>query len=157
MQRRDHGGLPRSELVRRYTLPTLFGIAMAAIAYAVSLPLLFWMAPVIAGLFSVHSDGTPVVRDFSRIQIVDHPEQTAPPDVFFRANELADGSDHVVVPPLIELGDDHELLEDHWRICPTTNSAFAVRSIHISPSRARWRDLRGGPELSHDARGNGSS
>src|SRR3981189_1679665 len=50
VQRRDDGGLPRSELIRRYTFPTLFGIAMAAIAYAVSLPLLFWMAPVIAGL-----------------------------------------------------------------------------------------------------------
>jgi membrane glycosyltransferase len=35
VQRRDDGGLPRSELIRRYTFPTLFGIAMAAIAYAV--------------------------------------------------------------------------------------------------------------------------
>src|SRR5260221_1556434 len=34
VQRRDDGGLPRSELIRRYTFPTLFGIAMAAIAYA---------------------------------------------------------------------------------------------------------------------------
>ena len=33
-----------------YSLPTIFGIAMAAIAYAISLPLLFWMTPVIAGL-----------------------------------------------------------------------------------------------------------
>ena len=50
VQRRDDGDLPASELIRRYTLPTLFGIAMAAIAYGLSLPLLFWMTPVIAGL-----------------------------------------------------------------------------------------------------------
>ena len=36
--------------------PTLFGIVMAASAYAVSLPLLLWMTPVIIGLLLCHSD-----------------------------------------------------------------------------------------------------
>ena len=45
VQRRDDGELPNGELIRKYALPTLFGIAMAGSAYAVSLPLLLWMAP----------------------------------------------------------------------------------------------------------------
>src|SRR5438105_15330512 len=50
VQRRDDGEVPRGELIRKYALPTFFGVAMAASAYAVSLPLLLWMAPVITGL-----------------------------------------------------------------------------------------------------------
>ena len=50
VQRRDDGELPLAELVAKYALPTWFGMVMAVVAYAVSLPLLFWMAPVIAGL-----------------------------------------------------------------------------------------------------------
>ena len=42
VQRRDNGDWPRRELIRKYALPTLFGIAMAASAFAVSLPLLLW-------------------------------------------------------------------------------------------------------------------
>ena len=37
--RRDDGGVPFREVVRRYSVPTLFGVLMAVSAYAVSLPL----------------------------------------------------------------------------------------------------------------------
>ena len=40
-------------------------------------------------------------------------EQTAPPDVLVRANELAKGSDGVAVSPLRELCQDGSLLESH--------------------------------------------
>jgi membrane glycosyltransferase len=50
VQRRDDGGVARGEIIRKYALPTLFGVMMAGTAYAVSLPLLLWMAPVILGL-----------------------------------------------------------------------------------------------------------
>jgi membrane glycosyltransferase len=50
VQRRDDGAIPRREVVRKYSLPTLCGVVMAVSAYAVSLPLLLWMAPVIVGL-----------------------------------------------------------------------------------------------------------
>ncbi len=74
VQRRDDGEVPREELIRKYALPTLFGVAMAASAYAVSLPLLLWMAPVIIGLLLCHSDRDAVVNGFrSRVQIVPHP------------------------------------------------------------------------------------
>ena len=89
VQRRDDGGLPRSELIRRYTLPTLFGIAMTAIAYAVSLPLLFWMTPVIAGLLLCIPIALLSSAIFPKSRLLITPEQTAPPDVLVRANELA--------------------------------------------------------------------
>src|ERR1700680_4149416 len=50
VQRRDDGEWPARDLIRRYAVPTLFGIGMAASAFAVSLPLLLWMTPVIVGL-----------------------------------------------------------------------------------------------------------
>lgn len=49
-QRRDDGTVERRELYRKYGVPTLCGVAMAASAYAVSLPLLLWMSPVVVGL-----------------------------------------------------------------------------------------------------------
>jgi membrane glycosyltransferase len=141
VQRRDDGGLPRSELVRRYTLPTLFGIAMAAIAYAVSLPLLFWMAPVIAGLFLCIPMALLSSAIFPGSRLLITPEQTAPPDVLVRANELADGSDHVVVPPLIELGGDHELMEDHLANLPDDKQRIRGQiDPHLAIARAKIED-----------------
>jgi membrane glycosyltransferase len=119
VQRRDDGGLPRAELQRKYALPTLFGVAMAAIAYAVSLPLLFWMAPVIAGLLL----SVPLAMLSSRQSdpnagLLRTPEQTAPPQVLVRANELASVSANVTAPPLQELFEDARLLESHLMNLP---------------------------------------
>ena len=50
VQRRDDGAVSREETLRKYSVPTFFGVAMAISAYAVSLPLLLWMMPVILGL-----------------------------------------------------------------------------------------------------------
>jgi membrane glycosyltransferase len=119
VQRRDDGGLPRAELTRKCALPTLFGVAMAAIAYAVSLPLLFWMAPVIAGLLL----SVPIAMLSSRQSdpnagLLRTPEQTAPPQVLVRANELAIVSGSVTVSPLQELFEDGPLLESHLMNLP---------------------------------------
>jgi membrane glycosyltransferase len=119
VQRRDDGGLPRAELIRKYTLPTLFGALMAAIAYAVSLPLLLWMAPVIAGLLL----SIPVAMVSSRQSdpnagLLRTPEETTPPEVLVRANELATGSGGGSLSPLQELFDDGELLQSHLTNLP---------------------------------------
>ena len=50
VQRRDDGGVSHRDTINTYAVPTLVGIAMAVAAYAVSLPLLLWMMPVILGL-----------------------------------------------------------------------------------------------------------
>jgi membrane glycosyltransferase len=119
VQRRDDGGLPRGELVRKYALPTLFGVAMAVIAYAVSLSLLFWMAPVIAGLLL----SIPVAMLSSRpsdpnARLFRTPEETAPPQVLVRANELAIVSGNVMASPVQDLIEDERLLENHLSNLP---------------------------------------
>jgi membrane glycosyltransferase len=114
VQRRDDGELPRGELVRKYALPTLFGVVMAAAAYAVSLPLLFWMAPVIAGLLlSIPIAMLSAKQSGPNAAWLRTPEQTIPPEVLVRANELADGSGRVAVTPFQQLLDDPSLLESH--------------------------------------------
>jgi membrane glycosyltransferase len=120
VQRRDDGALPRSELFRKYALPTLVGAAMAASAFAVSLPLLLWMAPVVVGLLLC----IPIAMLSSKASNSDSrlfrtPEQTAPPRVLVRANELANGPDEAVGCPLLELCNNSQLLENHLMNLPT--------------------------------------
>src|ERR1700722_17163845 len=94
VQRRDDGKWPLRDLIRKYAAPTLFGVGMAASAFAVSLPLLLWMAPVILGLLlsipiaMLSSSG-------SNAGLFRTPEETSPPQVLLRANELAHESSQV--------------------------------------------------------------
>jgi membrane glycosyltransferase len=140
VQRRDDGGLPRSELVRRYTFPTLMGMAMAAIAYAVSLPLLFWMAPVIVGLLLCIPIALLSSAMSAGSKLLLTPEQTAPPDVLVRANELVNGSGHVVMPALVELAEDRELLEDHLANLADVKRIRGQIDSHLAIARAKIED-----------------
>jgi membrane glycosyltransferase len=115
VQRRDDGEVSRRDTVRKYSVPTLFGVAMAVSAYAVSLPLLLWMTPVILGLLlaipiALWSSG---VRSKRSSGLFATPEQTAPPRVLTRANELAIASRQTVGCPLRELRNDPVLLDAH--------------------------------------------
>jgi membrane glycosyltransferase len=145
VQRRDDGGLPRAELMRKYAVPTLFGVAMAAIAYAVSLPLLFWMAPVIAGLLL----SVPVAMLSSRqsdpnARLLRTPEQTAPPEVLVRANELATASGGVSVSPLQELFEDARLLESHLMNLPDDKRRNRGQvDPNLAIARAKIEDAEG--------------
>jgi membrane glycosyltransferase len=114
VQRRDDGEVPRREIVRKYAVPTLFGIAMAVSAYAVSLPLLFWMMPVILGLLLA----VPIALWSSAASkrtssLFATPEQTAPPRVLVRANEFATISPPTISCPLLELREDASLRHAH--------------------------------------------
>jgi membrane glycosyltransferase len=119
VQRRDDGEWPRAELLRKYAWPTLFGIGMAGSAFAVSLPLLLWMAPVILGLLL----SIPVAVLSSKLSkpgplLFRTPEQASPPQVLVRANELANGSGDAVANPLFELRNEPRLLEVHLMNLP---------------------------------------
>jgi membrane glycosyltransferase len=117
VQRRDDGEVSRHAMIRKYATPTLFGIAMSISAYAVSLPLLLWMAPVILGLLlavpiamlSSTTGGKRASRLFGT------PEQNAPPQVLIRANELANALHQAIACPLRELRNDRALREAHLR------------------------------------------
>ncbi len=115
VQRRDDGVVSLEDMFRKYSVPTFFGIAMALSAYAVSLPLLLWMMPVILGLLLAiplatlsSSASSPVGSSLFKT-----PEETSPPRVLLRANDLASTSHRVVSCPLLELRRDSDLREAH--------------------------------------------
>jgi membrane glycosyltransferase len=140
VQRRDDGDWPRRELIRKYALPTLFGIAMAASAFAVSLPLLLWMAPVIVGLLLC----IPIAIWSSRIsnsnsRLFRTPEQTAPPQELVRANELAKHNSGEAIPyPLMALRNDARLLDVHLMNLPVERPRNRGQiNPHLAIARAK--------------------
>jgi len=119
VQRRDESEVSGKELMRQYAWPTFFGAAMAASAYAVSLPLLLWMTPVLIGLLLC----VPIAMLSSRISdpastLFRIPEEAAPPRVLVRAEEFATTAGEAAVSPLLELLNDRELLESHLANLP---------------------------------------
>jgi membrane glycosyltransferase len=119
VQRRDDGTWPIRDLIRKYAAPTVFGAGMAASAFAVSLPLLLWMAPVIVGLLL----SVPIAMLSSRIgdphsRLFRTPEQAASPQVLLRANELAVASGETVECSLLALRNDDRLLDAHLKNLP---------------------------------------
>ena len=142
VQRRDDAKWPIRDLIRKYAAPTLFGAGMAASAFAVSLPLLLWMTPVILGLLL----SVPIAMLSSRVSgpnssLFRTPEQTAPPQVLIRANELANASDQPVLCPLTELRDDARLFEAHLMNLPGDRSRSRGQiDAHAAIARAKIED-----------------
>jgi membrane glycosyltransferase len=119
VQRRDDGKWPVRELIRKYAAPTLFGAAMAVSAYAVSLPLLLWMAPVILGLLlSIPIAMLSSMSSDPNSLILRTPEQAAPPPILIRANELGETYDKAAASPLLALRNDAVLLDAHLTNLP---------------------------------------
>jgi membrane glycosyltransferase len=112
VQRRDDGEVSRRDMLRKYAVPTTFGIAMAVSAYAVSLPLLLWMMPVILGLLLAVPIAT-LSSARSTSSLFKTPEEAAPPQVLLRANELANVAHRIASCPLLELRRDADLREAH--------------------------------------------
>jgi membrane glycosyltransferase len=142
VQRRDDGEVPRDEIIRKYALPTLIGITMAVSAYAVSLPLLLWMAPVIAGLLLA----IPIALLSSRIRrskLFATPEQTSPPRVLHRANELVGALDCPPRCPIRELRANPELLAAHVRSLPKRARIRGQVDPHLAVARAKIEDAEG--------------
>ncbi|MCA6115743.1 glucans biosynthesis glucosyltransferase MdoH [Bradyrhizobium sp. WSM 1738] len=115
VQRRDDGAVSHRDMLSTYSVPTLVGIAMAVAAYAVSVPLLLWMTPVILGLLlsipmAMLSSSVDPNR---RSRLFQTPEQAAPPPVLVRANELASTPHSPLACPLHELRHDAGLREAH--------------------------------------------
>lgn len=134
-QRRDDGTVERRELYRKYGIPTLCGVAMAASAYAVSLPLLLWMSPVIVGLMFAVPIGALTSRP-AYGKLFATPEEREPPSVLRRANELSASADAEIKPALVELRGDAELLAFHIAQLPPPR---AVRPDTIDANLAIGR------------------
>jgi membrane glycosyltransferase len=143
VQRRNDGEVPRREIIRKYALPTLIGVVMAVSAYAVSLPLLLWMAPVIAGLvlaIPVAMLSSTAGPDLHRSRLFNTPEQAAPPRVLIRANELADTPHRAVSCPLQELRNDPDLLSAHLQSLRATPRIRGQIDPHLAIARAKIED-----------------
>jgi len=142
VQRRDDGEWPARDLIRRYAVPTLFGVGMAASAFAVSLPLLLWMTPVIMGLLLC----VPIAMLLSKgsnpnSRLFRTPEQTAPPQVLIRANELANASGEAIACPLRELCNDPRLLDAHLINLPGDKPRKRGQiDPHLAIARAKIED-----------------
>jgi membrane glycosyltransferase len=146
VQRRDDGEVAPREIMRRYALPTLFGVVMAGTAYAVSLPLLLWMAPVIVGLLlavpiGLLSSTTRPGETSRHSRLFGTPEQTAPPQVLVRANELANASRETFACPMRELRNDPELLKTHLINLPIHEKRVRGKvNPHLAIARAKIED-----------------
>lgn len=146
VQRRDDGAVSRREVIRKYALPTLFGIMMAATAYAVSLPLLLWMTPVIVGLLlaipiGLLSSTIPSGKTGRLPRLLGTPEQTSPPQVLVRANQLAAASQEAIACPLLELRNDAGLLQAHLDNLPAHGRRIRGQvDPHLAVARAKIED-----------------
>jgi membrane glycosyltransferase len=141
VQRRNDGEVPRREIIRKYALPTLIGVVMAVSAYAVSLPLLLWMAPVIAGLvLAIPIAMLSSTAGPDRSRLFNTPEQAAPPRVLLRANELADTPHRAVSCPLQELRNDPDLLSAHLQSLRATPRIRGQIDPHLAIARAKIED-----------------
>jgi membrane glycosyltransferase len=143
VQRRDDGEVSWAEMIRKYALPTFIGVAMAVSAYAVSFPLLLWMAPVIAGLvlaIPIAMLSSTAGPDVHRSKLFNTPEQTAPPKVLVRANELADTLHRAVSCPLQELRADPDLLSAHLQSLRATPRIRGQIDPHLAIARAKIED-----------------
>ena len=145
VQRRDGGHVPYRYIIRTYSVPTFLGIVMAVSAYAVSLPLLLWMMPVILGLvlavpIALFSSSTP-----SNPALFITPEQTVPPRVLTRANELANAPHSTLACPLHALRSDKELREAHLNNLSQKPRKRGEIDPHlaIAPSKDRRRENYG--------------
>ncbi|BBC01392.1 membrane glycosyltransferase [Bradyrhizobium japonicum] len=136
-QRRDDGAVERRELYRKYGVPTACGVAMAISAWAVSLPLLLWMSPVIVGLLFAIPIGAWTARPAMHALFVT-PEEAKPPRVLVRANELAASPAHASAPALATLRQDPALLHRHLSsLPPARRGGPGEIDLHLAVARAR--------------------
>jgi membrane glycosyltransferase len=125
-QRRDDGTLPLRAVMRRYGWHTVFGLLLALAAYEVSYSLFAWMTPVIVGLIlavplAQWTANAETGRRLRRIKLLLTPEESRPPEILQRANQLVagfPGSDQR--PALERLFADPALLAAHRAMLPQT-------------------------------------
>ncbi|RJF70357.1 glucans biosynthesis glucosyltransferase MdoH [Rhodopseudomonas palustris] len=115
LQHRGDGSIPFRDVVRRYALPTVIGLAMAVSALLVSWPLFWWMTPVVVGLVLAIPVAMITNRSTSaRPALLATPEDLAPPPILARVHAIAptlpSSNDE---DPLVMLRNDRRLFDLH--------------------------------------------
>jgi membrane glycosyltransferase len=145
-QRRDDGGLSRSEMIRTYGWPTTLGVLLAAGAYAVSLPLFLWMTPVVVGLLlavpmAALTSNPSVGEALRSAGLLLTPEESHPPQVLLRANDLAARSEHKERENAITLLIGNEnLIAAHRAMLPATSRRRGEFDADLLVGRAKIDD-----------------
>lgn len=138
VQRRGDGEVARREIYRKLAVPTLCGILMGLSAFAVSLPLLLWMSPVIVGLALAVPLGLLTSRPSRPAGLFATPEDNHPPPIVRRANELAASARIEVTGALQQLRQNAELLEYHLYSLPhVSRPKFGQVDVALATARAK--------------------
>ncbi|NBB81812.1 MAG: glucans biosynthesis glucosyltransferase MdoH [Alphaproteobacteria bacterium] len=127
-QRRDDGGVGWGEAVRRHAGHTLIGLIVGATAWTLSAPLFWWLSPLVAGLvLSIPLCLVTARADLGllagRLGLFRIPEETDPPMVIARANDLAR-----------RLADDPDLAGDGLARILTDPAAAALHGLILEES-----------------------
>lgn len=138
VQRRSDGQLARGEVYRQFAAPTLCGLALSLSAYAVSLPLLLWMSPVVLGLLLSIPLGMLTSLRLTAPGLFATAETNRPPAVVLRANELAASEPAESAGALHQLSRDPELLRDHLSSLSLARPRrFAPINVPVATARAK--------------------
>jgi membrane glycosyltransferase len=113
VQRRSDGEVARGEIYRKLTAPTLFGLVLGLSAYAVSVPLLLWMSPVVIGLVLALPMGLLTSSRLKTAGLLATPEDKCPALVLVRAKEFAASDRIAMTAALQQLRQDAGLLNYH--------------------------------------------
>jgi membrane glycosyltransferase len=123
-QRREANGLPIADALRRFAPHTAAGIVLAASAYAVSLPLFFWMMPVTLGLvlaipIAAFTADQRIARGLGHARLLLTPDMRDEPEVVHSANALShDWAEEAAVHAVARLAGDAELRAAHHAMLP---------------------------------------
>jgi membrane glycosyltransferase len=137
VQRRNDGEVVREDIYLKFATPTLCGIVMGVAAYAVSLPLLIWMSPVIVGLVLAVPLGILTSFRLSHAGLFATPEDWCPPPVLIRANELAALAASKPNGALEHLRQNAELLSHHLASLPVSRSKSGQIDVALATARAK--------------------
>lgn len=138
VQRRSDGQLARREIYQKLAGPTLCGLVLSLCAYAVSLPLLLWMSPVVLGLLLSIPLGIMTSARLSTPGIFATPETNSPPAVLRRANELAASAPPDMPGALRQLSRNPELLSEHLEsLSPPRPPRFGPVNVPLATATAK--------------------
>jgi membrane glycosyltransferase len=136
VQRRSDGEVARGEIYSKLTAPMLFGLALGLSAYAVSVPLLLWMSPVVIGLVLALPMGLLTSSRLKTAGLFATPQDKCPPPVLVRAKELAASARIEMTGALEQLRQDTGLLNYHLVSLSRVNRPES-RHIDVPLSTAR--------------------
>jgi membrane glycosyltransferase len=143
-QRREANGLPIADSLRRFAPHTVAGIVLAASAYAVSLPLFFWMMPVTVGLvlaipIAAFTADARIATGLCHARLLLTPDDRDEPEVVRNANVLShDWAEEGAVDAVARLAGAAELRAAHREMLPPPRRhARGEVDVQLATARAK--------------------